>query len=46
MGWPALVGAVAMKEGLAAPDVTVRVGGPVAVHIRHEEVIIHRDSAE
>lgn len=35
-----------MKEGLTAPDVTVRVGGAVAMDIRHQQVIIHRDSAK
>lgn len=35
-----------MKKGLTAPDVAVRVGGAMATDIRHQEVIIHRDSAE
>lgn len=40
------MGGVATEKGWTAPDVAVRVGGAVAVDIRHQEVIIHRDSAE
>lgn len=41
IGRPTLIGGVAMKNGLATSDVTVGVGGAMAVVIGHQEVIIH-----
>lgn len=41
IGRPTLIGGVAMKNGLTTSDVTVRVGGAMAVVIRYQEVIIH-----
>lgn len=43
-GRPALMGGVAMKDGLAVPDVAVRVGGAVAEGVRQQDVIVHGDS--
>lgn len=45
VGRPTLMGGVAMKNGLTTSDVTVRVGGAMAMVIRHQEVIVHRGSA-
>lgn len=42
---PALVGGVAIEDGLAVPDMAVRVGGAMAVSIRSKNVIFHGDSA-
>lgn len=46
IGRPTLIGGVAMKNGLTTSDVTVRVGGAMAVVIRYQEVIIHWGPAE
>lgn len=43
-GGPALMGGVAIKDGLTVPDMAMRVGGAVAVGVWQEEVIVHRDS--
>lgn len=43
-GGPAFMGGVAMKDGLAVPDVAVRVGGAVAAGIRQQDVIVHGDA--
>lgn len=43
-GGPALVGGVAVSDRLTVPDVAVRVGGAVAVAVRQQDVIVHRDS--
>lgn len=42
---PALVGGVAIEDGLAVPDMAVRVGGAMTVNIRSKNVIFHGDSA-
>lgn len=44
-GGPALVGGVAMSDGLTVPDMAVRVGGAVAVGVRRQDVIVQRDAA-
>lgn len=33
-----------MNNGLTVPDVAVRVGGAMAVGVRQQDVIVHRDS--
>lgn len=42
---PALVGGVAIEDGLTVPDMAVRVGGAMAVSVRSKYVIFHGDSA-
>lgn len=42
---PALVGGVAIEDGLTVPYMAVRVGGAMAVSIRSKNVIFHRGSA-
>lgn len=44
-GGPALVGGVAVDDGLTVSDMAVRVGGAVAVGVRQQDVIVLRDSA-
>lgn len=45
-GGPALIGGVAINEGLTIPDVAVRVGGAVTLCVRLEEVIVQRASVK
>lgn len=44
-GGPALIGGVAMNNGLTIPDVAMRVGGAVALWVGQQDVIVHRLSA-
>lgn len=44
-GGPALIGGVAMNDGLTIPDIAMRVGGAVALCVGQQDVIIHRLSA-
>jgi len=45
-GGPSLVGHVAVDDGLAVPDVPVRVGGAMSLGVGQKEVIVHGDPAE
>lgn len=46
VGRPALMGGVSINDGLTVPDVAVRVGGPVTLCVRLEEVIVQRVSVK
>lgn len=46
MGRPNLMGGVAVKKGLTAPDEAMRMGGAMAADVRQQEVVVHRDSEE
>lgn len=44
-GGPALIGGVAMNDGLTIPDIAMRVGGAVALCVGQQDVIVHSLSA-
>lgn len=45
-GGLALVGGVPVNEGLTVSDMTVGVGGTMAVDVWQEDVIVHRESTQ
>lgn len=45
-GGPALIGGVAVNDGLTVPDVAMRVGGAVAMRVGQQDVIVYRCSTK